>query len=61
MADDDSDKDRSPDEGPFGIKNLYLTAYVQKDYPHEVRVMIVLPNTVVDFSLLLLVFLSKCF
>lgn len=36
MGDDDSEKDRSPDETPFGGESLYHTAYVVKDYPHEV-------------------------
>ena len=37
MVDEDMDKDKSPDEVPFGADTLYHTAYVVKDYPHEVR------------------------
>ena len=32
MADDDIDTD----ESSFRVENVYHTAYVQKDYPHEV-------------------------
>ena len=40
MTDDDSDKERSPEEAAFGPDNLYHTAYVVKDYPHEVSKLI---------------------
>ena len=33
---DEKDKDRSPEESPFGTDSLYHTAYVMKDWPHEV-------------------------
>ncbi len=34
---DEENKDRSPEESPFGGDTLYHTAYVMKDWPHEVR------------------------
>ena len=37
MRDDELEKDRSPDEVPFGADTLYHTAHVVKDWPHEVR------------------------
>ena len=35
---EEEDKDRSPDESPFSGDTLYHTAYVMKDWPHEVTV-----------------------
>ena len=35
---DEKEKDRSPEESPFGTDSLYHTAYVMKDWPHEVIV-----------------------
>ena len=35
---EEEDKDRSPDESPFSRDTLYHTAYVMKDWPHEVTI-----------------------
>ena len=35
------DKDRSPEESHFGADSLYHTAYVVKDFPHEVRQLVI--------------------
>ena len=34
---EDDDRDRSPEDSPFSGDTLYHTAYVMKDWPHEVR------------------------
>ena len=36
-VEEEGDKDRSPDESHFGTDSLYHTAYVVKDFAHEVR------------------------
>ena len=33
---DDVERDKSPEDRVFGEDTLYHTAYVAKDYPHEV-------------------------
>ena len=33
---EDEERDRSPEDSPFGGDSLYHTAYVMKDWPHEV-------------------------
>ncbi len=36
MTEEDLERDRSPEEAPFGAGSLYHTAHVMKDFPHEV-------------------------
>ena len=35
---EDEERDRSPEDSPFGGDSLYHTAYVMKDWPHEVDI-----------------------
>lgn len=36
ISDEDIDVERAPDENVFGVDSIYHTAYVVKDFPHEV-------------------------
>ena len=51
-VEDDMEKDRSPEDSHFRSDSLYHTAYVHKDFPHEVSVLVELQGTIVSFSFL---------